>query len=74
MSDSTLVLTVVVLAFTLPVVYEKEQKQIDMYLKKAQEFMDKYLNMLKTKGSEMKKKVESSDVAQKLDEMENKNK
>lgn len=73
-SDSTLLLILLILAFSVPVVYEKEKPVIDAYLKKAEDFVDKYLNMLKTKGTELKSKVEGSDAAKKLHEMEEKKK
>ncbi|KPI85976.1 reticulon domain protein 22 kDa potentially aggravating protein (paple22) (PAPLE22) [Leptomonas seymouri] len=68
MSDSTLMLVALILAFTLPVLYEKKQKEIDSAIEKVQAVVDKYLMMLKTKADSNKTHVE-----QKLDEMQRKN-
>jgi FtsH-binding integral membrane protein len=67
MSDTTLILLALIIAFSVPVVYEKKKKEIDQAVEKAQTVMDKYLSMLKTKASAKKAQVE-----QQLDEMKNK--
>lgn len=68
LSDTTLMLLVLVLSFSLPVVYEKKKKEIDSAVAKAQETLDKYLAMIKTKADAKKTQVE-----QQLDEMKRKN-
>ncbi|KPA83324.1 putative mitochondrial reticulon domain protein [Leptomonas pyrrhocoris] len=67
-SDSTLVFVAFLLAFSIPVVYEKKQKEIDGALRQAQAMADKYLSKIKTKAESKKTQVE-----QQLDEINRKN-
>lgn len=68
MSDTTLILIAMIVAFSAPVVYEKKQKEIDNAVHKAQAMADKYLAMLKTKAGAKKNQVEEQ-----LDEVKRKN-
>lgn len=62
MSDSTLFVVVVLAAFSIPVVYEKNKAVIDDQLTKAQAMSDKYLGMLKTQGAAARAKIEEAKV------------
>ncbi|KAG5473242.1 hypothetical protein CUR178_03162 [Leishmania enriettii] len=67
MSDTTLLLVVLLVSFTAPVAYEKKQKEIECVLMKAHVYADKYLGMIKTQASSKKQTIE-----QQLHEMERK--
>ncbi|KAG5496707.1 hypothetical protein JIQ42_03539 [Leishmania sp. Namibia] len=67
MSDTTLLLVVLLVSFTAPVAYEKKQKEIECVLMKAHAYADKYLGMIKTQASSKKQAIE-----QQLHEMERK--
>ncbi|CAJ1010692.1 putative Reticulon [Leishmania naiffi] len=67
MSDTTLLLVVLLVAFTVPVAYEKKQKEIEHAMKQAQAYIDQYISMIKTHAVSKKQTVE-----QKLQEMERK--
>ncbi|KAK7195418.1 reticulon domain protein, 22 kDa potentially aggravating protein (paple22) [Novymonas esmeraldas] len=68
MSDTTLLLVALIISFTVPVAYEKKQKEIDHAIQKARAFIDKHLAVLKTHAESKKQSVE-----QQLDEMSRKN-
>ncbi|KAG5498018.1 hypothetical protein GH5_02815 [Leishmania sp. Ghana 2012 LV757] len=67
MSDTTLLLVVLLVSFTAPVAYEKKQKEIECVLMKAHAYADKYLGMIKTQASSKKQTIE-----QQLHELERK--
>ncbi|KAG5472849.1 hypothetical protein LSCM4_02174 [Leishmania orientalis] len=67
MSDTTLLLVVLLVSFTAPVAYEKKQKEIECVLMKAHAYADKYLGMIKTQASSKKETIE-----QQLHELERK--
>lgn len=69
MSDTTLILLIVVVVFTVPAGYEHKKKEVDEVLKKVQEAVDKALSMIKTKTEEKKAAVEQqwSSAARKND-------
>lgn len=68
MSDTTLMLVVLIITFTAPVAYEKKQKEIDHAIEQVRSHVDKYLRMLKTHAETKKKEVDHQ-----LDEMSRKN-
>lgn len=75
MSDAVFILFVVILAFSMPIVYEKKKPQIDAQIKKISDLFDKYLNIAKKKGSSVKEKaVEGkTDAEVALENMQKKN-
>ncbi|KEG12877.1 reticulon domain protein [Trypanosoma grayi] len=58
LSDGTLVVMVVVLAFSLPAVYEKKKDMIDAWVAEAEAFIEKYVGTIRTKVDEVVKKNE----------------
>ncbi|ORC90816.1 reticulon domain protein [Trypanosoma theileri] len=58
MSDVTLAVCAVVLAFTLPAVYERKKDTIDAVIARAQEHLEKYIGKIKTSVDEVAKKSE----------------
>ncbi|CBZ28934.1 reticulon domain protein, 22 kDa potentially aggravating protein (paple22) [Leishmania mexicana MHOM/GT/2001/U1103] len=67
MSDTTLMLVILIVAFTAPVAYQKKQKEIEHAMKQVRAYIDKWLGMLKTHGEPKKASVE-----QQLEDMERK--
>ncbi|KAH9579836.1 Reticulon [Trypanosoma melophagium] len=58
MSDAAFAAFVVVLAFTLPAVYEQKKDTIDRMVAKAQGHVEKYIGKIKTSVDEVAKKSE----------------
>ncbi|GET90863.1 reticulon domain protein, 22 kDa potentially aggravating protein [Leishmania tarentolae] len=67
MSDTTLALVTLIVAFTAPVAYEKKQKEIEHVLQQVRVYTDKYLGMIKMQAESKKQSVE-----QQLQDMERK--
>ncbi|CAG9578492.1 reticulon domain protein, 22 kDa potentially aggravating protein (paple22) [Leishmania major strain Friedlin] len=67
MSDTTLMLVILIVAFTAPVAYEKKQNEIERAVQQVRAYADKYLGMIKTHAESKK-----SSVEQQLQDMERK--
>lgn len=58
MSDATVVVCAIVLAFSLPAVYERKKDPIDRVIAQAQVYVEKYIGKIKTSVDEVAKKSE----------------
>ncbi|CAD2218012.1 reticulon domain protein, 22 kDa potentially aggravating protein (paple22) [Angomonas deanei] len=59
-SDTTVILLVILAVFGIPPVYEKKKAEADQILKQVQTYTDKYIGMLTTKGKEVAKKADEA--------------